>query len=77
MANNRIVVKYDGNVTTTKHSLSLGEYSVAEIVHQALGLDDEYVDINAEVEITIIHKPAAPRLLINGESRELGGGKEC
>lgn len=75
--NNRIVIKYDGNVTTTKHSLALGEYSLAEIVHKALGFDDEYVDINAEVEISIVHKPAAPRLYVNGDSCELGGGDEC
>lgn len=75
--NNRIVIKYDGKVATSKHSLTLGDYSVAEIVHKALGLDDEYVDINAEVEISVVQKPAAPRLYINGDPCELGGGEEC
>lgn len=77
MANNRIVIKYDGKVGITKHSLNLGDYSAPEVIHKALGLSDEYAEINAEVEITIVHKPDSPRVLLNGELCALGGGEKC
>lgn len=74
MDNNRIVIKYDGKVSVAQTYMSLGDYSIGELVHKALGLDDgDYREINAEVEITVIRKPDCPRVYLNGDPCELGG----
>jgi len=72
--NNRIVIKYDGKVSVAQTYMSLGDYSIGELVRKALRLnDDDYKDINAEVEITVIRKPDYPRVYLNGDPCELGG----
>lgn len=76
MKSNRLVIKYDGKVAVTKHSLNLGECSTAEIVHNALNLADDYAEINAEVEIIIVRKPDHPRVFLDGEPCVLEGD-EC
>jgi hypothetical protein len=78
MANDRIVIKYDGKASIGQSYMNLGDYSIGELVRKALGLNDgDYRDINAEVEISVIRKPDCPRVYLNGDPCELGGEEEC
>ena len=61
----KVKVSYDGRVTVTPHSVSLGERTVEEILHGALGLDDDkYQVLNAEVEIFVNIKPDEPTIWV-------------
>ena len=71
---NRIVIKYDGKVSVSQHSFHLGDYSIEHLIHKALGLEeDDYKNINAEVEIMVARKPDHPRVYLDGNQCALGG----
>lgn len=60
-----IKISYDGKVGVTSSSVWLGNQTISEILKEALHLgDNEYREINADVEIFIGCKPSSPRVLV-------------